>query len=131
MTRLAISSLFFALLLGCTPTYQDYLRDSDRVFRGYLTGDVRTAKAALLAEEKIIADHEARGTRGVDFPMARRMVYMQLSGLSAYMGQTNDANAYLQRFIEVSGKREVTLQHLIVLHEKQNQELKPKWRQQK
>src|SRR5688572_30722023 len=104
MTRASISLLWCVLLLGCTPTYKDYGRDADRVFQGYLTGDVHTAKAALLAEERVVAEHEKRRTRGVDFRTARMINYMQLCSISAYMGQTNDANAFLQKFVEVSGK---------------------------
>ena len=130
-TRTSISLLLCGLFLGCTPTYKDYARDADRVFQGYLTGDVHMAKAALLAEEKVMAEHEKRGNRGVDFAMSRRVLYMQLCSMSAYMGETNDANAYLRKFVEVSGKTNVTLQDLIAIHEKQDQLLKPKWRELK
>jgi hypothetical protein len=54
--------------------------------------------------------------------------YMQLCGISAYLGQTNEANAYYEKFVAVSGKRELTLHQLIATHEKQDQVLKPKWR---
>ncbi len=91
MTR-ALILLICGLFSGCTPTANDYLRDSDRISQGYLTGDINAVKAALLAEEKLIAEHEARRTRGVDFGIRRRIVYMMLCSVSAHMGHTNDAD---------------------------------------
>ena len=46
----------------------------------------------------------------------------------AELSQTNEANAYSQKFVEVSGKKELTLDDLVATHEKHDRVLKPKWR---
>jgi len=44
-----VLSLF---LIGCRTTYEDWSRDWNKVFQGYMTGDAKTAKAALFAGRK-------------------------------------------------------------------------------
>ena len=118
-------------LTACRPTYEDWNRDWNTVFQGYMTGDVHTAKAALLEEEKLIAKHEARGNRGVDFVVVRTVLYSQLCGISAYMEQTNDARLYYQKYLAVSPQNTKTYAELLEGDKKADDILKPKWREQK
>jgi len=96
-----------------------------------MTGDPQTAKAALLQEETLIASHEARGNRGVDFVAVRTVLYSQLCGITAYMGQTNEARLYYQKYLEVSPKKDMTFDEVIAADKKGDELLKPKWREQK
>jgi hypothetical protein len=96
-----------------------------------MRGDAQTAKAALLQEEKLIASHEARGNRGVDFVVVRTVLYSQLCGISAYMGQTNEARLYYQKYLQVSPKKDMTFDGLIAADKKGDDLLKPTWREQK
>ncbi len=124
--------LFFAILLsGCRPTYEDWSRDNQAVFRGYMTGDVQTAKAALLAEEKLVAKHESRGNVGVDFRAVRTVLYTQLCGVCQHMGQTNEAKFYFQRYRETGATNETSFEGLLAAAKKGDELLKPKWREQK
>jgi hypothetical protein len=131
MTRLlSIFALSF-LVAGCRPTYQDWSRDWNEIFQGYLSGDAPTAKAALLQEEKLVAEHQARGNRGVDFVVVRTVLYTQLCGISDYLGQTNDAQSYYQKYLAVSPKNDRTYAELIEADKKGDDLLKPKWREHK
>ena len=118
-------------LAGCRPTYKDWSRDWNAAFQGYMTGDVHTAKAALLEEEKLIAKHEARGNRSVDFVVVRTVLYSQLCGISAYMGQTNDARLYYEKYLAVSPHNTKTYAEVLEGDRKGDEILKPKWREQK
>jgi len=131
MKRLLSFLVLSFLLAGCRPTYKDWSQDWNRVFQGYMTGDVVTAKAALLQEEKLVAEHEARGNRGVDFVVVRTVLYTQLCGISDYMGQTNDARLYYQKYLAVSPKNTKTYAELIAADKKEDDLLKPKWRERK
>ena len=116
---------------GCRPTYEDWSRDWKAVFQGYMTGEVHTAKAALLEEEKLIAKHEARGNRGVDFVAVRTVLYSHLCGISAYMGQTNDARLYYEKYLAVSPQNTKTYVEVLEGDRKADELLKPKWREEK
>jgi hypothetical protein len=127
---LPIFALTF-MVAGCRPTYQDWNRDWERNFQGYLNGDATTAKAALLQEEKLVAEHEARGNRSVDFVVVRTVLYTQLCGISDYLGQTNDAQLYYQKYLAMSSKSNKTYAELIEADKKGDDLLKPKWRAHK
>ena len=131
MSRVFTFLILVVSLTACRPTYKDWSREDDAVSQGYMTGDVHTAKAALLQEEKLIASHEARGNRGVDFVAARTVLYSHLCGISAYMEQTNDARLYYQKYLEVSPKNVKTYAELLDGNKKGDDLLKPKWREQK
>ena len=131
MSRVLALLLLSLAFPACKPTYEDWSRESSDVFQGYLTGDVYTAKAALLKEEKLIAKHEAHGNRGVDFVVVRTVLYSQLCGISAYMGQTNEARMYYQEYLAVSPQNTKTYAELLEGNRKADDMLKPKWRGQK
>jgi hypothetical protein len=119
------------LLSGCRPTYEDWSRENHAVFQGYMTGDVHTAKAALLEEEKLVARHSARRNPGVDFQAVRTVLYTELCGISQHMGQTNEAKAYFHKYLENSPKKDMTFDGLLAAAKKGDELLKPKWREQK
>ncbi len=95
-----------------------------------MTGDVQTAKIALLQEEKLIARHEARGNRGLDVPATRLVLYGHLCGITDYMGQTNEAQVYYQKYLENLNGRTMTYDEVVARAKKHDELLKPKWREQ-
>src|SRR6266496_1076275 len=103
MSRALPFLVLSAVLIGCKPTYEDFTKEDSVALQGYMTGDVYRAKAALLEQEKIIAKHEARGNRGVDFRATRLVLYGHLFGICDYMGQTNEARLYYQKYVEQLG----------------------------
>jgi hypothetical protein len=119
------------LVGGCGPTYEDWSHENHAVFQGYMTGDVYTAKAALLEEEKLVAKHEAGGNPSVDFPAVRTVLYTELCGISQHLGQTNEARLYFQKYLESSSNKDMTFDGLLVAAKKGDDLLKPKWREQK
>ncbi len=126
------SLLCFAIFLSaCKPSYEEWSRESHAVFQGYMTGEVRTAKAALLEEEKLVAKHEARGNAGVDFRAVRSVLYTELCGICQQMGQTNEAKFYFQKYLETSPTNETTFDGLVAAAKRGDDLLKPKWREQK
>ncbi len=128
-----ISLLVLAILItGRKPTWEDYSKEHDKLFQGYLTGDVATAKAALLEEEKLIAQHEADGNNGFDPKAARRVNYARLCAVNDRVGPTNEARAYFEKFIALKeNTNAVTMAELIAAIERSDRETQPKWRQQK
>ena len=71
-----------------------------------MTGDVQTAKAALLEEEKLISKHETHRNRDLDFRATRLVLYGHLCGISDYLGQTNEAKEYHQKYLDnLDGKQ--------------------------
>ncbi len=96
-----------------------------------MTGDVHTAKAALLQEEKLIADHEARGNRGLDVRATRRVLYGHLCGITDYLGQTNESQMYYHRYLENLESGTMPYDELVTRAKKHDELLKPKWREQK
>lgn len=129
----AISILALATLItGCKPTWKDYTKESDRIFQGYLTGDVATAKAALLAEEKLIAKHETAGNKALDVKAAHRLNYARLCAVNEWMGLTNEARVYFDKSIALKeNTNAVTMAELIAAIERSERDTQPKWRQQK
>jgi hypothetical protein len=127
---LPILALSF-LIVGCKPKWSDYAKEHERVYQVYLTGDVASARAALFEEEKIIAKHEARGTR-MDAKAARRVLYGRLCAVSSHMGLTNDAHVYFEKVVALKeNTNAVTMAELLAGMERSDQEMQPKWRQQK
>lgn len=127
--------LLVCVFAGCKPTARDFLIESGRVFQPYVTGDVRAAKVALLAEERVIARFEAARTPGYDFHHAYLCTYGRLCAVHLHLGDTNEARSYFQRAItHRNSKRsfstgEVTMESLVESISQLDVQLNPKWRQ--
>jgi len=131
-TSITVIAVTFGIALsGCAPTYEDYARENDVAFQGYMTGNVHTAKAALLQQEKIIAKHEAKGNRGVDYRATRLILYGHLCGISLHLGQTNEAQKYFVKYAKAKNDKTITFNELIAAAEKHDQMLKPKWKEKR
>ncbi len=118
-------------LTSCRPNYEDWSREWRPIFQGYIAGDVHTAKAALLEEERLIAKHQARGNRSLNFRTVRLALYGHLCGICDHMGHTSEAKVYFQKYVENLDGRPMTYDELIVRAKKADDMLKPKWREQK
>jgi hypothetical protein len=106
--------------------------------RPYATGDVHAAKAALLAEEKLIAKHAAARTAGFDVHSAYLINYGRQCAVHLKLGDTNQAQEYLQRAIAhrklmtYAPTGEINMQ--VMLTSVSNIDaiaLNPRWRQEK
>ena len=128
MKRLLPCLLFSIFLVGCKPSYQDWKQDWDKIFEGYLTGDAPTAKAALLQEEKLLAEYQAHGNREVDYVEVRTFLYTKLCGVCDYLGQTNDAVKYFTKYSEVSPINDKTYDELVALAKNSDKQYHLKWR---
>jgi hypothetical protein len=129
----AVSILVFACVItGCKPTWEDYSKEEDKFVQAYLTGNVATAKAALLEKEKLIARHEAAGNKGLDVKAARLGTYARLCAVNEWMGLTNEARVYFDKVIALKDNTNaVTMSEVIAAIERSDRETQPKWRQQK
>jgi hypothetical protein len=130
-----ISLLYCCMLMGCKPTARDFIVESGRTFEPYGTGDVHVAKAALLAEERVIAKYEAAGTPGYDFHHAYLVTYGRLCAVHLHLGNTNQAREYFERAIAHRSRKrssptgEVTMESLLQSISRLDAEINPKWRQ--
>jgi hypothetical protein len=136
--RLALSAiLLIAVLTACKPTVHDFMLESGQAFQPYVTGDVHVAKAALLAEEKVIAKYEVLRTSGFDFHGAYLITYGRLCALHFHLGDTNQAQDYFQRAITHRNLKgyaptgEVTMEILLTSIRDLDATINPKWRQEK
>ena len=135
MSLRVVSLLLFGTVIGCKPTVHDFMVESGRAFAPYVTGDVHTAKAALLAEESVIAKHEAAGTPGNDVHQAYLITYARLCAVHLRLGDTNLAREYFQRAVthrrlnRTPSTGEVTMESLMESISKLDAQLNPKWRQ--
>jgi hypothetical protein len=131
MSRALSILALISLIFGCKPKWKDYSKEHDRVFAVYLTGDVAAARSALLEDEKITAEYEARSTP-MDGKAARRVLYARLCAVSSHMGLTNDAQTYFEKFVALKeNTNATTMAEVITAIERSEQEAQPKWRQQK
>lgn len=135
-TRVTIPAiLFICVLAGCRPSAKDFMVKSHEAFQPYVTGDIQTAKAALLAEEAVISKYEAAGTRDYDFHGAYVVTYGRLCAVHLHLGDTNQANEYFQRSIahrklmRSSPTAEVTMETLLQGISKLDAQFNPTWRQ--
>lgn len=129
MTRVISLLALSVFVAGCKPTYKDYDREVTVAFQGFMTGDVHTAKAALLTQENILATHESRGNRSIDYRGARVVLYGNLFGLCDFVGETNEAEVYLQKYNENLDHKLVTYEELASRAEQHHNRLQPKWRE--
>ena len=127
--------LFVCILAGCRPTTREFLKESEQVFQPYVTGDIQAARAALLAEERVITKYEAARTRDYDFHLAYLVTYGRLCAVHLQLGDTNQAREYFQRAIahrklmRSTSAGEVTMEGLLQDISKLDAPFNPKWRQ--
>jgi hypothetical protein len=60
----------------------------------------------------------------------RSVLYTELCGLAAHLGETNEARLYLEKYLENTPQTKMTLEELIEAARKGDERLKPKWREQ-
>jgi len=126
-----------AVLTACKPTVHDFMIESGQAFQPYVTGDVQVAKAALLAEERVIARYEAARTSGFDIHGAYLINYGRQCALHSHLGDTNQAQEYFRRAIAHRNLKsyaptgEVTMEILLTSISNLDATINPKWRQEK
>jgi hypothetical protein len=127
-------ALACALLSACAPKREQFMEESLAAFQPYITGDLSSAKAALLAEEQVIARFEAAGTRGYDFHHAYLCVYGRLCAVTLAQGETNAAHRYfLQAMVHRNLKNDTTfrgasMDELLSSIERLDTASRPAWR---
>ena len=131
MKRILEILLIGLFVTGCKPTYRDYSEEHDRVFQGYATGDVVTARESLLEDERVITKYEMART-SMDAKAARRVLYARLCAVSLHMGLTNDAHTYFEKVTGLKEDTNVIAQaEVVAAIERSDHQLQPRWRQKK
>ena len=118
------------LLTACgRPSYNDYAREDTPLLHAFMTGNLQTARDALLAQEKLLEKHESLGNRGIDYLGARQVLYGNLCGLCVHLGNTNEAKSYFRKYVANSPNKNISFDELIAAAEKHHRRINPKWMQ--